>query len=379
MKFANLILRNAFRNPLRALMTMLLMAAIFFLVATLIAINVRFGAPETGGTADRLITQSAFSLANMLPFAYEDKIRRVEGIVDVSKAQWVGGYYKDEHNVVAVIALDADRFGSVFRDYEVAPDQLAAFVADRQGCLVGATVAKRFGWKVGDRIHLKRQIFPLDPELTIRGIYKHPVQSATIFFQMPYFQQSVGNWSRCGMMWLRVRNPNDMPRISQEVDALFRNSNDPTETFTEKEFTRQFISMMGNVKLLFIGVSLCSIVMIVLLAAITMSMSARERVTEVAVLKAIGFQPRLILTLMLTEFVSVTLLGGLLGIGAAVVIYRFVDMGAATQGMLQNFRIDGPTAALCVVIAALVGVFSGGLPAIRAARLTVVDGLRRVV
>ena len=170
-----------------------------------------------------------------------------------------------------------------------------------------------------------------------------------------------------------------MPRISQEIDALFKNSNDPTETYTEKEFTRQFVSMMGNVKLLFMSVSICSIAMIVLLAAITMSMSARERVTEIAVLKAIGFQPRLILTVMLTEFASLTLLGGLIGIGGAVLFYRSVDAGAATQGLLENFHIDPTTIAICVVLAALVGIIAGGLPAVRASRLTVVDGLRRVV
>jgi putative ABC transport system permease protein len=379
MKYTGLILRNVFRNKLRALMTLMLLAAIFFLVATLLAINSAFERNDTGGTGDRLVTQSAFSLANMLPFAYEEKIRRVPGVVDTAKTQWVGGYYKEPRNVVTILAIDPTKVGSVFPDYNIPENELAAFVADRRGAIVGEEVAKRYGWKLGDRITIKRQIFPFDPDLTIRGFHHHAVQKSLIWFQMPYFQESIGNFGRSGTIWLKVASTNDMPRISQEVDALFKNSNDPTETYTEKEFTRQFVSMMGNVKLLFMSVSLCSIAMIVLLAAITMSMSARERVTEVAVLKAIGFQPRLILALMLTEFASLTLLGGLIGIGGAVMFYRAVDAGAATQGLLENFHIDPQTIAICVVLAAFVGVIAGGLPAIRASRLSVVDGLRRVV
>jgi putative ABC transport system permease protein len=379
MKFAHLIFRNVFRNRLRALMTLLLLAAIFFLVATLLAINSAFERNETGGTGDRLVTQSAFSLASMLPFAYEEKIRRVPGVIETAKTQWVGGYYKETKNPVALMAIDPNKVEAVFPDYKIPAQELAAFVADRTGAIVPAQLATKYNWKIGDRITIKRQIFPFDPQLTIRAIHHHPVQSTAIWFQMPYFQEAIGNFSRSDMIWLKVSNPNDMARISQEIDALFKNSNDPTETFTEKEFTRQFVEMMGNVKVLFMSVSISSIVMIVLLAAITMSMSARERVTEVAVLKAIGFQPRLILTLMLTEFASLTLFGGLLGIGGAALFYRFVDAGAATQGMLENFRIDPQTGITCVVIAAFVGLIAGGLPAIRASRLTVVDGLRRVV
>jgi putative ABC transport system permease protein len=379
MKYSKLIFRNIFRNKLRALMTLLLLAAIFFLVATLLAINAAFERNDTGGTGDRLVTQSAFSLANMLPFAYEEKIRRVPGVVDTAKTQWIGGYYKDTRNNVALMAIDPNKVESVFPDYKVPPAELAAFIADRTGAIVSEALATRWGWKIGDRITIKRQIFPFDPQLTVRAIHHHPVQKSAIWLQMPYFQESIGNFGRSDMIWLKVAKTDDMPRISQEIDALFRNSNDPTETYTEKEFTRQFVSMMGNVKVLFMSVSISSIAMIVLLAAITMSMSARERVTEVAVLKAIGFQPRLILTLMLTEFASLTLLGGLIGIGGAVLFYRSVDAGAATQGLLENFRIDPQTTTICVVLAALVGIIAGGLPSIRASRLTVVDGLRRVV
>jgi putative ABC transport system permease protein len=160
---------------------------------------------------------------------------------------------------------------------------------------------------------------------------------------------------------------------------MFKNSDFPTETFTEKEFQQNFLSMMGNVKLLFTAVSSCAIFMVVLLAAITMSMSARERVTEIAVLKAIGFEQRLVLGIMLTEFILLTVIGGAAGSFGARLAFTFVDMGKLTQGFLQNFNVHTPTIALCLALSVGVGLIAGGLPAIRASNLSVVDGLRRVV
>jgi putative ABC transport system permease protein len=175
-----------------------------------------------------------------------------------------------------------------------------------------------------------------------------------------------------------VRDPKDMATISQQIDAMFKNSEYPTETFTEKEFQQQFMAMIGNIKLLFTAVSICSIFMVVLLAAITMSMAARERVTEVAVLKAIGFTRNMILTLMLIEFVTLGLIGGALGTYGAKLVYKVVNMTEVTQGFLVAFGVNAQTAATCLGAAILVGFLAGGLPALRSARLSVVDGLRKV-
>jgi putative ABC transport system permease protein len=235
-----------------------------------------------------------------------------------------------------------------------------------------------YGWKVGDRVNLHRGIFPFDPELTIRAVGHHPVQGSVIFLHQDYFNEAL-KWNRVGTFWVKVADPNQMPAISQQIDAMFKNSEDPTETYTEKEFNRQFVSMMGNVKLLFGTISLCSIFMIALLAAITMSMAARERVTEVAVLKAIGFGRRLILGLLLTEFVITTILGCAAGLGGATALYRFGDPTKWTRGFLVNFHIVPSTAAICTVVAIAVGVLAGGLPSIKSANLRVVDGLRKVV
>jgi putative ABC transport system permease protein len=380
MKFAKLIRRNLFRNKLRAILTMLLLAVIFFFVATLLAILDNFeNFSNAGEGANRLVVQSAISLANLLPYAHEAKIRQIPGVVDVAKLQWIGAYYKEKSNFFANFAIDTDKFSTVFDDYKVDPAELTAFQADRRGALVGKELMKRFNWKVGDRITLKRQIFPFDPELTIRGTYVHPVQTTSLFFPMEYFQQSLGNQGQVGTFWVKVKDPKQMAAISQQIDGMFKNSDYPTETFTEKEFQQNFMSMMGNVKLLFTAVSSCAIFMVVLLAAITMSMSARERVTEIAVLKAIGFEQRLVLAIMLTEFILLTVIGGTIGTYGAHFLYGAVDMGKVTQGFLQNFGIHGKTLAVCIATSAAVGLIAGGLPALRASNLRVVDGLRRVV
>ncbi len=380
MKFTKLIVRNLFRNKLRAVMTMLLMAAIFFFVSTLLSILHNFDqAAEMGKGYNRLAVQSAISLANFLPFAHEQKIRQIPGVVETCKMQWNGAYYKERKNFFANFAVDHDKMTRVFEDYKIDPKQFADFEADRRGCIVGPELMKRFHWKIGDRITLTRQIFPFDPELTIRAVYDHSVNVSALYFHMDYFQESIGNPGGADMIWIKVKDPDQMAAISQQIDAMFKNTDAPTETFTEKEFQHQFVSMIGNVKLLFTAVSICAVFMVILLAAITMSMSARERVTEIAVLKAIGFERRLILALMLIEFIVLTLLGGALGTYGAKFVYAGVNMTKITQGFLVNFGVDPVTIVICLAVSALVGVLAGGIPALRAANMSVVDGLRRVV
>jgi len=382
MKYFKLIRRNLFRNRLRAFMTLALMALIFFFVATLISIVQLFDRFEDQGQgANRLIVQSAISLANALPYSYEQKLREVPGVDDVCKLQWIGAYYKDKKNFFANFAVDVDHMQSVFDDYKIDPKEFEAFKNDRQGCIVGTELMDRFKWKVGDRITLKRQIFPYDAEITIRGVYHHPVNTAALYYHMDYHNESVPLQiqNTVNTFWLKIKDPSKMAAVSQQIDGMFKNSDFPTETVTEKQFQASFMQMMGNIKLLFGSICMCAVVMVILLAAITMSMSARERVTEIAVLKAIGFDRRLVMTLMLTEFTLLTFVGGALGVLFAKLITIAVPMGKVTQGFLVGFTIFPETMAIALIASALVGVLAGGWPAINAMRMSVVDGLRRVV
>jgi putative ABC transport system permease protein len=380
MRYLKLIRRNLFRNKLRSALTALLMAAIFFFVATLLTILKNFESfSESGEGYNRLAVQSAISLATLLPYSHEAKIRQIPGVEDTCKLQWIGAQYKDPRNFFANFAVDAGKMRNVFEDYKVDEKQFADFLADRQGALVGPDLMKRFNWKVGQRITLKGTIFPYNPELTIRAVYHHPVNTAALYYHMEYHAESIRNYPYVGNFWVKVKDPKQMAPISQQIDAMFKNSEYPTETFTEKEFQKQFLSMMGNVKLLFTSISVCAIFMVILLAAITMSMSARERVVEIAVLKAIGYPQPLVLALMLTEFMLLAVIGGALGVFGATAIFGAVDMGTITAGFLQNFHVRGVTIATCLAISAAVGVIAGGWPAMRSASISVVDGLRRVI
>jgi putative ABC transport system permease protein len=380
MKFSKLIYRNIFRNRLRAVLTVLLMAAIFFFIATLLSILENFTMFSEGGKGqNRLAVQSAISLANGLPVAQEAKIRQIPGLVDVCQMQWIGAYYKEPKNFFSNFAIDHHHQRTVFDDYAIPDKEFEAYANDRQGAIVGPELMKRFNWKIGDRVTLKSTIFPFNPELTIRGVYNHPLDTSSFFFHMDYFQQALGDQGEVGMFWIKVKDRNNMTAISKQIDDMFRNSTDPTETFTEKEFQMNFLSMMGNIQLLFHSISLCSIVMVILLAAITMSMSARERVTEIAVLKAIGFPRGLVLTLMLTEFTLLTLFGGLVGVLGGKLVYQFVNMTKLTQGFLVNFSLYPQAIITCLVASLAVGLLAGGWPAMRSANMSVVDGLRKVV
>src|ERR1051326_901982 len=382
MKYFKLIRRNLFRNRMRALLTLALMASIFFFVATLISIVELFGRFEDQGQgANRVIVQSAISLANALPYSYEEKLRQVPGVEDVCKLQWIGAYYKEKTNFFANFAADVARMQSVFDDYKIDPNEFQAFKNDRQGCIVGTELLTRFKWKVGDRITLKRQIFPYDAELTIRGVYHHPVNTASLYYHMDYHNQSipVQMQNNVNTFWLKIKDPSKMAAVSQQIDAMFKNSEYPTETVTEKQFQASFMAMMGNIKLLFGSICICAVFMVILLAAITMSMSARERVTEIAVLKAIGFERPLVMTLMLTEFTLLTLFGGAIGVLGAKLAYTVLPMAKMTQGFLVGFTIFPTTMLISLAASLLVGLIAGGWPALNATRMSVVDGLRRVV
>ena len=381
MRFLKLIRRNLFRSKLRTILTLFLMGAIFFFVTTMLSILENFEESANSGEGqNRLAVQSKISLANPLPLSHEEKIKAIPGVADIAKLQWVGAYYKEPKNFFANFAIDHEKMESVWDDYVIPKDQLEAFKADRRGAIVGPELVKRYGWKIGDRVTLIGQIFPFNPELTIRGVYSHKFDTSSLFFHYDYFYESTKDYTGAttGTYWVKVANPKDMTRISKQIDDMFENSDYPTETFTEKEFQQQFMAMIGDVKMLFRVVSLCSIFMVVLLAALTMSMTARERVTEVAVMKAIGYPANLILTLMLVEFMTLGLLGGALGTIGAKVAFKFVNMTEVTQGFLIGFGVNGKTMATCLTAAAIVGLLAGGMPAFRSARLSVVDGLRKV-
>src|SRR3989441_1580860 len=242
--------------------------------------------------------------------------------------------------------------------------------------MVDVELAKRYGWKIGDRVILKGTIFPVNPELTIRAIYTMTPANKSFYFHAKYLEEAV-SWykGQTGFYFTRVAAPSDIAPTSHSIDDMFHNSPQPTKTESEKAFQLDFIAMLGNVKAFILSICLAVVFAILLVSANTMAMSIRERTREVALLKTLGFTRRSVLALFVGEAVSLALIGGLLGTLVADVLVA----GAARQGgFLTGMKVTPPTMLAALVVAALVGVVSGFLPAYHASRINIVDGLRHI-
>ncbi|MFY9558049.1 MAG: ABC transporter permease [Blastocatellia bacterium] len=380
MKFLRLITKNLGRNKRRTVLTGLSVSVSVFLLATMQAVISALGSiSDVTGGEKRVVVRRNTSLADAMPESYRQKIEQVPGVVAICPANWFGGIYKEDKPkyMFAQFYVDPKTLFDVHTEYEISPGEKAAFEQERTAAIVGRKLADKYGWKLGDVIDLKGTIYPVDPRLTIRGIYTTK-QEGGLFFHRDYVEESLVRRGWVGTYRVRLDSPESAPRVMEEIDRMFYNSTAPTKTETEAAFAASFVSMLGNVKGLITGVGLVVVFAITLIGANTMAMSARERFTEVAVMKALGFKPALILTLMLSESVLIALLGGVLAAVGAKVIYQFVGLGDTMALFLQNFKIDTGTIVLALGTSALIGLVSGGIPAWNAARVRIVDGLRRV-
>ena len=380
MKFLRLIIKNVGRNKRRTLLTVLSVAVSVFLLATMQAIIAALGAgSQTPGGEYRVIVKRNTTLADAMPEAYAQKIQQVPGVVAVCPANWFGGIYKEDkpHYMFAQFYVDAKTIFDVHPEFQISPDEKAAFQQERTAAIAGKKLFDKYGWKLGDVIELRTPFFPLEARLVLRGIYTGP-QEGALYFHRAYVEEALGRPGLVGTYRVRLDSPDDAPRVMEEIDRMFHNSAAPTKTETEAAFAASFISMLGNVKGLITGVGLIVVFTITLIGGNTMAMSVRERFTEVAVMKALGFRPGLVLALMLSESVAIALVGGLLGAVGAKLIYQFSGPGDMLALFLQNFQITGGTIALALGVSALIGLVSGGIPAWNASRIRIVDGLRRV-
>ena len=380
MKFLRLIIKNVGRNKRRTVLTVLSVSVSVFLLATMQAvISALGGIGQLTGGEYRVVVRRNTSIADSMPEAYRQKIEQVPGVVAVYPSNWFGGIYKEDKPkyTFAQFYVDTKNLFDVQFELQISPEEKAAFQQERTAAVAGKKLADKYGWKLGDVIELKGAIYPLDPRLTLRGIYTGP-QESVFYFHREYVEEAFGRPGRVGQYRVRLDSPGSAARVMEEIDSMFKNSAAPTKTETEAAFAASFISMLGNVKGLISGIGLIVVFTITLIGANTMAMSARERFTEVAVMKALGFRPAMILTLMLSEAVLIALAGGVLAAIAAKVIFQFVGLGDVLALFLQNFKIGSGTIALALGASALIGLVSGGIPAWNAARISIVDGLRRV-
>jgi putative ABC transport system permease protein len=380
MKFLRLIIKNVGRNKRRTVLTVLSVAVSVFLLATMQAVIAALGGiSELTGGEYRVIVRRNTSIADSMPEAYRQKIEQVPGVVATCPSNWFGGIYKEDkpQYMFAQFFVDPKTLFDVQFESEISAEEKAAFQRERTAAVVGKKLADKYGWKLGDVIELKGAIYPLDVRLTIRGIYTGP-HDTSFYFHRDYVEEAFGNPGNVGQYRVRIDSPDHAARVMEQIDSMFKNSAAPTKTETEAAFAASFVSMLGNVKGLITGVGLIVVFTITLIGANTMAMSARERFSEVAVMKALGFRPAAILTLMLSEAVLIALLGGVLAVVAAKVFYQFVGMGDMLAIFLQNFKITTGTIVMSLAASALIGLVSGGIPAWNAARIRIVDGLRKV-
>ncbi len=382
MTLGSFIVRNTFRNKRRSLLTMISISFSLLLLTLMICIWRSFYvdqvAPEA---ARRVITRDRISLAFFLPAFYRDKIRSVQGVTAVAPMTWFGGRYIDDRpeHFFAQLATDPDEYLKVASDKIVPPDQLKAWQQDRTGALVDVTLANKYGWKIGDRITLQGTIFELNPELTIRAIYHRDPPQNALYFSTKYLEEAVP-WFKGQAGWYaaQVDSAEDVARVSHEIDAMFRNSPRQTKTESEKAFQLGFVSALGNVKAFILGI--CGAVMfaIMLVSANTMAMSVRSRTREVAVLKTLGFTRDRVLRIFVSEAVALAVGGGVLGVAVAIPLIAALTHRFIGLGIPFDMRVNVPTAGLSLLIAVVLGVVSGYLPAYRASRVNIVDGLRHI-
>src|ERR1022692_3939514 len=328
MTLSSFVMRNTFRNKRRSLLTMLSISFSLLLLTLMVSIwrtfYVDMGAPLT---AKRLITRDRVSLSFLLPAYYRDKIRSVPGVVAVAPMTYFGNHYKDDRssNAFAQLATDPDEYLKVASDKIVTPDEVVAWQRDRAGALVDVTLADKYGWKIGDRITLLGTIFPVNPELTIRGIYHRDPPQNALYFNAKYLEESLG-WfkGKAGWYATQVAEPGDVARVSSEIDDMFRNSPQRTKTESEKAFQLSLVATLGNVKAFILGICGAVVFAILLVSANTMAMSVRSRTREVAVLKTLGFTRQRVLSLFVFESVALAVAGGVIGVLVAIPVIAFL-------------------------------------------------------
>jgi putative ABC transport system permease protein len=371
--------KNTFRNLRRSILTVLSIGFSLLLLTLMMAIWRNFYMSKgTEESALRLVTRHKVSLTFEMPAFYREKIRALPGVAIVIPQNWFGGKYKDDksNDFFAQFGTDPDEFFKVYKDWQIPADQLKAWQQDRAGAVVDNRKAAQFGWKVGDKIIIQGDVFPVNLELTIRGIFTAPRPTQSLYFNQKYVEEAVPYLKgQTGFFTILADSPEAVQKIGPAVDAMFRNSPQPTRTETEAAFQLGFLAMLGNVKAFILSICGAVVFAILLVSANTMAMSIRERTREVAVLKTLGFTRGTVLSLFVGEAVLLALVGG---VGGSLVAFLLGKGAAQAGGFAGALQVNAPTMLTAWVVAALVGFISAIIPSYNASRLGIVEGLRHI-
>jgi putative ABC transport system permease protein len=358
---------------------MLSVALAMFLFASLRTVVTTLQKTGEFGGANRLVSMSASGFMVFLPVSYANRLQAIPGVEKVTWANWFGGRYGDGKRFFASFAIDPESYLAMYPEMTVPADQKEAFLRDRSGALIGARLLDVFGWKVGQNVTLIGTGYPGDWTFTIRGVYTPTdpaISDDALMFHWDLLDERGGRRGDAGWYTLQIDNPANAATVAKAVDDMFRSSSAPTKTGTEQAFNASFATMWGNVSLLMNTIGMAVVFAILLVTANAMMMAARERTSEIAVLKTIGFTDGRLFALTMLEAGLITVTGAALGLGAAKVLYKASNFNA--MGFLPGFDVTPRTLVLGGAIALVLMLASGIVPAIRAARLPVVQALRTV-
>jgi putative ABC transport system permease protein len=380
MKYLPLLFANLRRKKLRTLLTVGSFIVALFLFGFLAIIHGAFSGGVDLVGIDRLMVINKVSIIQPLPLSYKDQIQRIPGVKYVTYQAWFGGIYQDPKNFFPSFAVDPDTQRLVFPELAVPDDQWNNFVADREGAIVGKRTADRFHWKIGDRVPLTAPIYGTGTwEFNIRGIYNSPRDGEDLtqfWLQKQYLEErrSFGK-GQTGWYTVKLDSPDDSSRVIKAIDDTFANSPFETKTETLAAMAASWVKQAGNIEFLIMAIGAVVFFTLLLVTGNTMSLAIRERLGELAVMKAVGFSDRFVLFIVLAESILVAVVGGAIGLGFAKLMTL---LGDPTGGVLQTFLLPGSAILLGIACAIGIGFLAGILPATTAMRLRVVNALRRV-
>jgi putative ABC transport system permease protein len=382
MKYLHLLWSNLGRKKLRTWLTLASIVVAFLLFGILQTMR----AALTGGAdlagVDRLMTTHKVSIIQPLPESYLTRLRGLDGVRVATSQDWFGGVYQEDRNQIVAMAVDGPSFLDVYPELKLTAEERSAWMNDRRGAIIGTLLAKRFGWKVGDTIPMRSNIFTNSDgsqswPMIVRGIYSSTNGDlSTLYFHHEYLNES-RKFGRDSIGWivLRIQNPDDAPKMAAKIDALFANSDTETKTATEKAFAQAFANQMGNIGALVTAVASAVFFTMLLVIANTMGQSVRERTNELAVMKTLGFSSVSVTALVIGEALLITVLGAAIGLVIAGV--ASVGLGQALQNFFPALGMPRATFAIGFSIALLLGVIASTIPATQAWRLKIVEALRR--
>jgi len=385
-RYLGLILKNSVRNRRRSALTIASIAVSLCILCLLITMyRAMFLGEATPAQALRLVTRHRVSLTQPIPIYYGDKIRQIPGVRDLTVWQWFGGVYKDARdpkNSFPRFGAEPAHLFNVNSEFQLPDEQKLAFQRERTGCIITRTLANELNFHLGDRITLVGDIFPVTLELKVVGIFDEPDKVSMLYYNREYLREALGAGSRqqdmVGAFLVQANSAEDVPRIAAAIDQQFESSPFPTRSESEKAFQLSFLSFLGNLRLFIMAICGAVTFTILLVSANTISMSVRERIREVGILKTLGYTPGAILSIVLGESAVISLIGGAIGclLAAGMCTAVAQSPGGSFMPALRTLSITPPIALLSLSAALFIGLFSSLVPAWNASRTSILDALK---